>query len=104
MKRKSKQALWTRRIRAFEARGQTRAAYCRQHGLAVRSLDYWRRRLSSVSEAAAAAAVPAFVPLRVSSPAPLTEALLLECSGGARLRLPRDCDPAWLAQLLTGLR
>lgn len=101
MKRKSKQALWTRRVRAFEGSGQTRRAYCERHSLAVRSLDYWRRRLSSSSEAAE---VPAFVPLQVRSVELSTEALLLECAGGARLKLPRDCDPVWLAQVLSGLR
>ncbi|MDP3293175.1 MAG: hypothetical protein Q8M37_00380 [Nevskia sp.] len=103
MKRKSKEALWTRRVRAFEASGQTRVAYCRRHGLAVHSLDYWRRRLSS-SPLSESAAVPAFVPLQVRSVEPPAEALLLECAGGARLRLPRDCDPWWLAQVLSGLR
>lgn len=101
MNRKSKQALWTRRVRAFEASGQSRAAYCRQRGLAPGSLDYWRRRLSSSS---VAAAEPAFVPLQVRSVEPPAEALLLECAGGAQLRLPRDCDPLWLAQVLSGLR
>ena len=101
MKRKSKQALWARRVGAFEGSGQTRRAYCERRGLAVRSLDYWRRRLSSSSEAAE---VPAFVPLQVRSVEPPAEALQLECAGGARLTLPRDCDPAWLAQVLSGLR
>lgn len=102
MKGKSKQAIWTRHVRAFEGSGQTRVAYCARRGLAVRSLDYWRRKLSSVSSSAAV--VPAFVPLTVSSaPAP-TEALILECAGGSRLKLPRDCDPVWLAQMLSGLR
>lgn len=100
-KRESKRALWTRRVRAFEASGQTRRAYCERRGLAVGSLDYWRRRLSSSSEAAE---VAAFVPLQVRSVERSTEAVLLECAGGARLKLPRDCDPAWLAQVLWGLR
>lgn len=101
MKRKAKQALWTRRVRAFESSGQTRRAYCERRGLAVRSLDYWRRRLPSASSEAAT--VPAFVPLQVR-PASSSEALILECAAGARLRLPHDCDPAWLAQVLSGLR
>lgn len=102
MKSKSKQAFWTRHVRAFGSSGQTRSAYCRRRGLAVGSLDYWRRRLSSVPDPSPT--VPAFVPVRVNASLPCSEALLLECAGGARLRLPRDCDPAWLAQVLSGLR
>ncbi len=102
MKGQSKQAFWKRHVRAFEGGGQTRGAYCAQRGLAVRSLDYWRRKLSSDSNSAEV--VPAFVPLKVSSaPAP-TEALILECASGSRLKLPRDCDPVWLAHVLSGLR
>jgi hypothetical protein len=102
VKRELKQAFWTRHVRAFEASGQTRVVYCRRRGLAVGSLDYWRRRLPSAADEAAA--VPGFVALRVSSPLPSAEALLLECAGGARLRFPRDCDPVWLAHVLSGLR
>lgn len=102
MKRKLKQAFWTRHVRAFEASGQTRQGYCDRRGLAVGSLDYWRRRLLLSSRVAAE--VSAFVPLQMHSTSPSGEALLLECVGGARLRLPRDCDPLWLVQVLSGLR
>lgn len=72
---------------ACEVAGIDRA-YCEQRGLAVCSLDYWRRRLSSGPEAGAE--VLGFVPLQVRSVEPPAETLLLECAGGARLRLPRD--------------
>lgn len=102
MKRHSKQAIWTRHVRAFEGSGQTRRAYCARRGLAVRSLDYWRRKLSPPSRSTGAERT--FVPVRVGSvPAP-AEALILECAGGSRLKLPRDCDPAWLSHVLSGLR
>lgn len=102
MKGESKQTFWTRQVRAFEGSGQTRRAYCERRGLGVGSLDYWRRKLSSASISAAVVSV--FVPLTVSvAPAP-TDALILECAGGSRLKLPRDCDPLWLAQMLSGLR
>lgn len=102
MKGESKQAFWMRHVLAFEGGGQTRRAYCTRRGLGVGSLDYWRRKLSSMSSSAGV--VPGFVPLKVSSaPAP-TEALILECAGGSRLKLPRDCDPLWLAHVLSGLR
>jgi hypothetical protein len=100
VERKSKQAFWTRHVRAFEASGQTRVAYCERHGLAIRSLDYWRGRLSSAS--GSAAAVPAFVALQVR-PTASAESLLLECAGGAVLRVTCGCDPACLAAVLSGL-
>ncbi|MGH9509740.1 MAG: IS66 family insertion sequence element accessory protein TnpA [Terriglobales bacterium] len=97
MERKNKQAFWARHVRAYEASGETRPAYCARHRLKVRSLDYWRRRMPILEKA------PAFVPVRVV-PGAAVDAPLLECPGGARLRLPRDCDPTWLLQILSGLR
>lgn len=41
----SRARIWQEHIAAWEGSGQTRAAYCRQHGLNLHTFAYWRRRL-----------------------------------------------------------
>lgn len=47
----SKRAGWAKRMQAWERSGQSRAAFCRAHGLSPATFDYWRRRLRESSRA-----------------------------------------------------
>ena len=98
MKRKPRE-FWADHVRGFEKSGQTRRAYCTAHGLNRNTLDAWRRRIAGRKPGTAA---PSFVSLSVMSTAPA--GLTLRWPSGAVLALPPDCDPAWLAQVLSGLR
>jgi transposase-like protein len=39
-----REAKWTDHIRTWESSGQTRKAFCSEHGLNPSTLDYWRTR------------------------------------------------------------
>lgn len=98
---------WRRHVVAFEASGRARSAYCRAHRLSGSTLDYWRRRLrSEVGAKADKASLPAFVPVQIKAAAPDLDrlAVVLDWPGGMRMHVARDADPAWLAQVLSGLR
>jgi transposase-like protein len=100
------QAFWRRHVAAFEASGQTRAAYCSAHPLSGSTLDYWRRRLRSERDGTTGkASLPAFVPVQIKAATPDLDraAVVLDWPGGMRMHVARDADPAWLAQVLSGL-
>ena len=82
---------WRDHLARFVDGGLSRAAYCRQHRLAMHSFDYWRRRLAADS-------VRALVPVVVSEPSVATE--LHVQIGQARVSVPSSVDPVWLGRLL----
>ena len=51
-------AQWTETLRRFESSGLDSRAFCRREGLALSSLQRWRRRLGSVSVAEFVELVP----------------------------------------------
>ena len=50
-RRTSKEGLeyWGQKIEQYESSGQTREAYCAEHGIKLHTLDYWRRKLKQTS-------------------------------------------------------
>jgi hypothetical protein len=86
-------------VRRWQCSGQTRAAYCADHGLNVTTFDGWRRRAK-----AAVTMVPLTVredATRTTSPAGATIAVC--CRNGIRLELGHDVAATWLADLLRAL-
>ena len=45
MKKDEKLILWTERLQAFQASGQTCREWCREHQIPVSTMTYWNRRL-----------------------------------------------------------
>lgn len=83
-------------VAKFESSGQTRSAFCRAHGLALNTLDYWRRRLRSKN------AGHAVVPVTVVPSAP-DASYEVELRNGRRLRIAAPIDKESLAALLSVL-
>jgi len=105
MSRLAKQALWRKRVLAFERSGLSRRAWCARAGVAVSTLDYWRIRLGD----SAGGCEQALVPIVVSGEPSATGrgaagAIEIDFGGGLRLRADADVDTRWLAALLRGLR
>ena len=46
---RSKREHWQAHMEAWHQSGQTRAAYCEQHGLKLTTFTYWRHRLKTDS-------------------------------------------------------
>jgi len=85
------ESFWRDHLARFQDSGLSRAAYCRQHRLALHGFDYWRRRLAGSGSRS-------LVPVVVSEPAAMPG---LEVRvGEARLSLPVAVDPVWLARLM----
>lgn len=48
MKKDEKLILWTERLQAFQASGQTYREWCREHQIPVSTMTYWNRRLRTL--------------------------------------------------------
>ena len=105
MTRDEKAAFWREHIRVWRGSGQSRNAYCRDHGLKARRFNYWVGRLRH--EFRPGGAETGFVPLAVvpdgepaERPAPVVE---IEVDG-AVVRLTGGVDATVLEAVLAAVR
>jgi transposase len=84
---------------AHRRSGVSLVAFARRHGLEVKRLYWWRRRLKSAPGPTRPTAVR-FLPVAVRpvESAPARIEILLR--GGRRLRVGADCDLGWLGQMV----
>lgn len=57
---------WAAHVRAARLEAIPASEYARRHGLAVKSLDYWRRKLKEFNKADAPLQTSKFVALRIA--------------------------------------
>ena len=85
---------WKEFVEAQAGSGKKIAEYCRDNGVATHRFYYWRARwFNKQSEEGSS-----FVECRVRGSG--TGVLTLECPGGYRLEIKRDCDAKLLEQTL----
>ncbi len=79
--RAEKRIYWTRHIKAWQASGSSRSAYCRHHDLKLHQLTYW---ISVLDEKSRAVAPPSnkFIPVRV---APSSAGFTVRLPNGIRI-------------------
>ena len=75
---------WTEIVRRFEASGLSSAAFCRREGVALSSLQRWRKRITSRGDSRFVELVP---PATSSSPSSSGWSLELTLPNGASLRI-----------------
>ncbi len=90
---------WQDLIKSQAQSGKTAAAFCREQGINAKYFSLRRRQLSERP----ARQAPSFVPVTLTRSVSV-EKLTLSDSGGARVELPLNIEPRWLAQLLRSLR
>lgn len=89
---------WRRRVAAYEASGQSMAAFCANRDFGRESLSRWRRWLARHDTV-----VPALVEVTVreAEPArPPRDAMVVELAGGRRLHLEPGFDAGAVARLV----
>lgn len=93
------QAIWSERIAAYQASGQTMKAWCQEHSLTVHQLKYWlykaQRRTQVVS-------TPAFRPVALASTSGTIECLHVQV-GGARIEIRPGFEPGLLREVVAAL-
>lgn len=91
---------WTSHVEALQREVMAVSAYAKEHGLALSSLYYWRRKLKlAAGVGAVGAATGKFVSLRLVEAAPAVCAIhcTLLLASGLRLEMTALPSPAWLA-------
>ena len=90
---------WQEHLDKYKASGQSRRAYCRDHGLKLHQLAYRLDRLRT-KPASKTSAFVRVVTASAVAPVPNRFAARLIFGGGIALELDSGMDPAWLARLV----
>ena len=97
--RSARQQFWLDHLRAWQAQGTSLRAYAAANGLSSSSLYRARRRLErrGLLSGALEDTAPAFVPVRVTAPAPACRVLL---PNGVVVEVPEHTERAMCATVL----
>jgi len=92
---------WAEHVTASQLESISASEYARRHGLAVKSLYYWRRKLKALNQSGSDAPLQAgkFVALRIAPGAARQSSCTLALPSGLRLEMPVLPAPEWLAAL-----
>lgn len=94
-------AFWSTHLAAIKQEGISTSAYAKRHGIALKRLYYWQRKVRLAAAPAKVLGPKAFVALRIGEPVavstPMGCVLVLAC--GMRLEMPALPSPAWLTAL-----
>jgi len=92
---------WAEHVTASQLESIPASEYARQHGLAVKSLYYWRRKLKERNQSETDAPLQAgkFVALRIAPGAARPSNCALALPSGLRLEMHALPAPEWLAAL-----
>lgn len=96
----SKQALWARRVEAWERSGLSQRAWCGVEGVSLSTFQWWRQRL--VREASGESAA-SFMPLRLE-PGVTTASIEVRLRSGTQIRFEGEAALRAVEPLLRGLR
>jgi len=93
---------WMAHLEAIKREAVSKTEYAKRHGLAVKRLYYWQRKLKATSAVAVGASrANAFIALRVEEPvrAQRLTGCTLVLGSGIRMELSALPAPEWLAAL-----
>ena len=96
--RVERRAYWQAHVEGWKDSGQSKQAYCRDHGLKPANLYRWCAKLGEGQRQG-----PRFVPVQLPVLAGNGYAMELELSGGRLLRIGADADPHRVCQLVREL-
>lgn len=87
----------------YERSGLSQKAFCLRHGVALSTLQYWRRRAREADQEP----TPSFVEIpQVTGMARALSAdaaVIIELPGGVRFEVPAGTDAHWLSGLLRAM-
>ncbi len=90
---------WTAHVTAAEQEGISASEYARRHGLAVKTLQYWRRKLNALNRTEVPLQAGKFIALHMAPGGARQSNCTLELPSGLRLEMHTLPSPEWLAAL-----
>ncbi|MGK5015019.1 IS66 family insertion sequence element accessory protein TnpA [Janthinobacterium sp. HLS12-2] len=94
-----RERVWQERLVQLRASGLSQRAFALKHGIPIRQVGYWVRRLTGAQVASA----PALPPVRVVPVLAPGAPLSLRSAQGWTLTLPSNVPASWLAELMRAL-
>lgn len=94
---------WLAHVAAAALEAIPASAYARRHGLAVKSLYYWRRKRQASGRADAAAQGGKFISLRIAPGSSHQNSCTLKLSPGLHLEMSALPSPEWLVAMTRAL-
>ncbi len=96
MTEQEKHSMWTERVAAWAASGESMRAYALRNGWPARQLAWWKKRLAEAPVGA-----PAVMPIRIRQSN--TAGAIRLAGPNWSLELPATTPASWLAELLRAL-
>lgn len=96
--RAERRAYWQAHVEQWRGGGQSKQAYCREHGLKPANLYRWCAKLDDGEHSGVR-----FVPVQLPTLTGNRYTLELTLSGGRVLRIGTDADPRWVSQVVREL-
>ena len=95
-------AFWAAHLEAIKRESTSKTEYARRHGISVKRLYYWQRKLKAPSaNTVAATQSKTFVSLRIEEPVSFhSTSCTLVLGPGLRLEMSTLPAPTWLAALV----
>lgn len=94
---------WSAHVAAANQEAIPGSEYARRHGLSVKSLYYWRRKLKQPGTTDTQLPTSQFVALRIAPGAAHQSHCTLALPSGLRLEMPALPQPEWLATLVRAI-
>ena len=91
---------WAEHVVASRQEAIQASEYARRHGLAVKSLYYWRRKLRGINQSDSPQQAGKFVALHIAPGGSRPSNCALELPSGLRLEMNALPQPEWLAALV----
>lgn len=108
MKKDEKLALWTERLEAFQASGQSLKEWCLEHQIPVSTMSYWNRRLHAVQTESQAELIFAKMPteqeLSAREKQEIGSSLRIFLTDSIRIEIMPDCPQELLHVLVRSLK
>jgi hypothetical protein len=102
-----REAYWQRHIEGLKREGLSKTDYCKRHGLSVKSLYRWQRKLSDsgIEESNTADQKHPFVAIQLEEvkPLQLSSSYVINVGTHMRIEMPALPSPLWLSELWQSL-
>ncbi|MBU2799575.1 IS66 family insertion sequence element accessory protein TnpB, partial [Acidithiobacillus sp. VAN18-4] len=99
--KEEKRELWRARVEDFRGSGLTVGAYCAREGIAVATLQYWRRRfVDAVEPRPMVHGTEGFLPVTLAPVRLPVSPVEIHLLSGRSLKLTAPLDTGWLQTLV----
>jgi len=92
-----------RLLARYERSGLSQKAFCLRHGVALSTLQYWRRRARDTNQEPTASFVEIPQVTGIAGVRSVEAAVFIELPGGVRLEVPARTDAQWLSGLVRSM-